>query len=188
VWRQEACTELVGRSLRADLFLGVDIYATGGPYEIDEPIAEDAELTIRPSEDMERYLSKNLWRVDDKTLERVNLTLERKPTEPRRDFINRVKLALDAELIKEMKLARDTAPHPKVSLQGRPVDPTSRHEEMLVRRMLGQPIPQIVEATQDALVNKKGGPLIELERTVYSRTDYIAEILDFLPPGGEETA
>ena len=187
-WFLRACTELVGRSLRGDLFLGVDIYATGGPYEIDEPIAEDAELTIRPSEDMERYLSNNLWRVDDRTLERANLTLERKPTERRKDFINRAKLALDAELIKEMKLARDTAPHAKVALQGRPKDPTSRHEEMLVRRMLGQDIPEIVEATQDALMNKKGEPLEELERTVYSRTDYIAEILDFVPPGGEETS
>ena len=185
-WFLRACTELVGRSLQGDLFLGVDVYATGGPYEVDEPIPEDAELTMRPSEDMERSLSNNLWRIDEKTLERVDLTLERKPTERRVDFINRAKLTLDAELIKKMKLARDAAPHPKVALQGRPVDPSSRHEEMLVRRMFGQPIPEIVGACQDALLNKKGRPLSDSRKTVYDRTDLIAAHLGFLPASGEE--
>jgi hypothetical protein len=88
---------------------------------------------------------------------------------------------LDDRLILGMHQANDIAVHPTVPLQGRPLDPTSQHEEMLVYRMFGTPLPEIIEATQDTLLDEKGGPLADLERTVRLRHEpHLRQAPDFL--------
>ena len=188
-WFLTACIQLARRALLGEVKMDIDIYVQSDePIEPDDPIPEDANFLIRAGQEIEIYLTKGLWRIDDGPTEDLDIQLRREPEESRRAYINRVKELVETYLIYGMSQADQIAQHPKVALAGKPLDPANKHEEMLVRRMAGQPIPEIVAATQDALLNKKGEPLDQLERTIYNRTNLIAKHLGFIAPAAEETS
>ena len=114
-------------------------------------------------------------------MEELEIEMQRRTEESRREYINRVQKTVDTYLIYGMTQADTIARHPKVALQGRPLDPTHLHEKMLVMRMFGTPVPDIIEDCEEALLDKEYN-----ERTVYKRTELIARHLSFLALSGEE--
>ncbi len=189
VWRTyptflSACFQLARRSFEDPRLSTIDVYGSR--------TKEKDTLTFRPSEEMERYLTSSEWRVDDGPLDDLSeflgqgLDVVRKPDEDRRGYLSRVLERVDDQLISAMYRATEVPLTPKVKLEGRPLDPSNAHEKMLVLRMFGTPIPDIVGACRDSLLDKKGRPLVELERTVRVRTNLIAEHLGFLPGSGDE--
>ena len=187
-WFLTACRQLAIGVLERNVSLELGVSATAGPYKVDGPIHEDAKLTLTISRDVEDYLKSGAWRIDEGPTENLYIELRRLPDESRRDYINRVQILVDLHLISGMALADRIARHPKVPLQGRPLDPTNKHEEMVVRRMFGESIPIIAGAMNDALLDKQKRPLEHPERTIRKRTTRIAEHLGFLPPSGDETS
>jgi len=191
-WFLTACRELATRSVQGDLNTDIDIYVrdSDGPPDLlaDEPVPEGAEIILRASRDVLDYLKSGAWRIDEAPTEEVDIEVQRRPEESRRDYINRVQETVDAYLMYGMTQADTITRHPKVPLQGRPLDLDHLHEKMLVMRMFGTPIPDIIEACEESLLDSKGRPLSDLRKTVYDRTGLIAEHLGFLPTSGDTEA
>ena len=191
-WFLSACVQVARRSLREDGFHHLELYTSQGKHEIGQPISKGETLWITASVRMEAYLTSSEWRIDDAPLEDLKyfgqvFNVERKSDEDRRDYFNRVKDQLDDRLIRAMRKATEIALHPRVKLRGDKIHAENRHEEMLVLRMFGALIPNIVEATKDALVDKQGRPLEDRKRAVYERTKTIATYLDFRSPTAKKS-
>ena len=179
-WFLSACVDLARRALAGDdIPLEVDVYATGGPYEVDEPLPDDADLMIKAGDLMERYLRRGAWRLDEGGMEEVSIDTVRHSYESRKGYINRVLELVETQLLLGMVHADQVTHNPKVTLQGRKIDPEGRHEEILVRLMFGEQRRVIAESIKDCLPD--GDP----EREVSRRAKEIAEHLGFLPTGEE---
>ena len=170
--------------------MNVDIYVDGDPdWDANEPIPEGADFLIRAGREIETYMTKGLWRIDDAptsgykmTGEDLDIQDQRYPDEKRKHYINRVLQTVNDYLMYGMTQANEIRQHPIVPLEGRPLDPTNKHEEMLVRKMFGATDSEIEEVMQDALIKKSGEPVKDPERTIYKRLDTIVRHLGFKPP------
>jgi len=181
-WFLTACVQVARRSLREDGFDHLEFYTSREKHEVGQPIPEGETLITRASRRMEAYLTSGAWRIDDVPMEDLEdvlgrgLSVPRDPDEDRRTYINRVKDQLDDRLVRAMQKATEIALHPRVPLQGRLLNPSNKHEEMLVRMMFGEDVASIAKAMEGALEVKRP------RRTVRARTILIASHLGFVPP------
>jgi len=189
-WFLTACIQLARQGLLGTLSMNVDIYVDGDPdWDAKEPIPEGADFLIRAGREIETYMTKGLWRIDDAptsgykmTGEDLDIQDQRYPDEKRKHYINRVLQTVNDYLMYGMTQANEIRQHPIVPLEGRPLDPANKHEEMLVRKMFGATDSEIEEVMQDALIKKSGEPVKDPERTIYKRLDTIVRHLGFKPP------
>ena len=182
-WFLTACIQLARQGLRGVISMDVDISVDGDPdWDAEEPIPEGADFLIRAGHEIETYMTKGLWRIDDAPTEDLDIEDLRYPEEKRKAYINRVLQTVDDYLMFGMTQADAIRQHPIVPLEGRPLDPTNKHEEMLVRKMFGATDSEIEKVMQDALIKKSGEPVTSPERTIYKRLDRIVRHLGFKPP------
>jgi hypothetical protein len=182
-WFLTACIQLARQGLLGTISMNVDIYADGDPdWDATEPIPEGTDFLVRAGQEIEAYMTKGLWRIDDAPTEDLDIQDQRYPDEKRKAYINRVLQTVNDYLMYGMTQADQIRQHPIVPLEGRPLDPTNKHEEMLVRKMFGATDSEIEEVMQDALIKKSGEPVSKPERTIYKRLDTIVRHLGFKPP------
>ena len=167
--------------------MNVDIYADGDPdWDATEPIPEGTDFLVRAGQEIEAYMTKGLWRIDDAPTEDLDIQDQRYPDEKRKAYINRVLQTVNDYLMYGMTQADQIRQHPIVKLGGKPLDPTNKHEEMLVRKMFGAKNSEIEEVMQDALIKKSGELVTHPERTIDKRLDRIVRHLGFKPPKPEK--
>ena len=177
-WLLTACRERAIGSVEGTLSTEIEVHLT-----------DLGELMLRASRDVLEYLKSGAWRIDEEApIEELDIEIQRRPDESRKEYINRAKVIFDDYLMYGMLQASMIKRHPPVPLQGRPLDPDHLHEKMLVMRMFGATNSEIVEACEDALLDSKGRPLSDPRKTVYDRTTLIAKHLGFLPVSGDEEA
>lgn len=182
-WFLTACIQLARQGLLGVISMDVDVSVDGDPdWDAKEPIPEGANFLIRAGHEIETYMTKGLWRINDGPTEDLDIEMQRYPEEKRKAYINRVLQTVDDYLMFGMTQADAIRQHPIVPLEGRPLDPTNKHEEMLVRKMFGATDSEIAEVMQDALIKKSGEPVTSPERTIYKRLDTIVRHLGFMPP------
>jgi hypothetical protein len=107
-------------------------------------------------------------------MEEVSINSERHSYESRKDYVNRVLELVEAQLLHGMEQAQTITHNPKVTIQGRKIDPEGRQEEMLVRLMFGEQRKVVAESMKDYL--SEGDPERELSR----KAKQIAQHLGFL--------
>jgi hypothetical protein len=137
------------------------------------------------SEKIVKYLTESGWAVDQLWLEKAPDTWipsdTRQPDESLKDFINNLFKSLNIFMGLQIIKKALTRPHHRVELKGGGLHPENKHEEMLVRKMFGATIPEIMAATQDAL--PRGDP----RKAVYERVESIAIYLGVKPAAGDKT-
>ena len=190
-WFLTACVQLTRRSLSGEFGSLVD--------RVELDYDDEGNRLIKAGDELRVYLTRGVWRIDDAPMEDlkdvygIGFSLERKPEEDRRTYINRVKDRLDDRLIWAMEKSTEIALHPKVNLlRGRPLNIRFRHEDMLVLRLFGlgkptRPIEryEIVDAMPDAFLKEDGEPVQYPLDAVSERADLIGRYLGFLAAGGE---
>jgi|TARA_B110000263_G_scaffold207578_1_gene188979 hypothetical protein len=181
-WFLSACVDLAYSCLQGDISPHLEKSVSGEPSEIDEPILEDTDFMIKASQDLETYLVKGLWRIDEGGMEEIDIQTFRMPEESRKVYISRVLEMVDTYLLWGMETASDVTLRPKMKLKGTDIKAGSRHEEMLVRRMFGEPISSIVESMEKTL--PEGDPKRETNRSI----EFIAKHLGFLSVSEEESS
>jgi len=172
-WFLTACIQLARQGLSGVISMDVDI----------------ADFLIRAGHEIETFMAKGLWRITETptfgykmTGEDLDVQDQRYPDEKRKHYINRVLQTVNDHLMHGMTQVDQIRQHPIVPLEGNPLDPTNKHEEMLVRKMFGAKNFQIEEAMQDALINKSGERVTQPEKTIEKRLDLIVRHLGFKPP------
>lgn len=182
-WFLSACVDLAHSCLQGGISPHLEEFVAGEPSEIDEPISEDTDFIIKASQDLETYLIKGLWRIDEGgDMEEIDIQTFRTPEESRKVYISRVLEMVDTYLLWGMETSSDVTLRPKMKLKGTGIKAGSRHEEMLVRRMFGEPISSIVESMEKTL--PEGDPKRETNRSI----EFIAKHLGFLSASEEESS
>jgi hypothetical protein len=172
-------------------FLGASIQLAKRIAEGEVPEPRQGLLSKPKSYDtrakIQKYLTESGWAVDQLWLEEApdawlpNGT--RQPEQSKKDFINGLFKWLNVFMTWQLRDKALARPHHRKELRGGAPKAENKHEEMVVRKMFGESISDIVVAMQDDLPPASTG---DPSRAVNERVKNMAGYLGLIPSAGDK--